>query len=145
MPRKKKTYDDDDDFFAPSPDVNQELYNFADTAHKPNFRSTFIQCASLFMSKEQIATILRLDLSQLENMCKKEFHMSTSEAISCMQIRSDLKTREILRKLMGDGNNTATNIYTTYIDKIQKENEQKALTIKVVGSVPLEEEDDENE
>ncbi len=126
----------------PEQDSNQVLYSFADPRSKPGFRSTFIRCASMFMSKEDIAIILQVSLAELETMCRKEFDgMSTSEAIAFMQKRSDLSTREILRKLMNNGNNTATNIYTTYVNKIQQADQQKALTIKVVGSIP----DDDND
>lgn len=124
-------------------DSNQDLYSFADPRSKPSFRSTFIRCASMFMAKEDIAVILQVSLAELETMCRKEFDgMSTSEAIAFMQKRSDLSTREILRKLMNDGNNTATNIYTTYVNKIQQFDQQKALTIKVVGAVPDDSNDD---
>lgn len=141
MPKKKNydeyEYDDDDG------DTNAALFQFTDPATRKPFRSTFIQAASLFMSKEDIAGIFNVDQKTLEKLCLKEFSGQTAdEVIATCRASAHMKTNATLRRLMANGNNTATNIYTTYVDKLQQAQQQNNLTIKVVGQVPDDSDDD---
>lgn len=100
----------------------------------PRFRETVLECGACFMNARQAATVFHVSISELDEMCKKEFSgWSASDVLDWAATMSDMEVRKSLKRLLGEGNQTAMNIYTTYIDKMQKADAKDAATIKVVA------------
>lgn len=136
MPKNKN------DFNITQSDPLQDFYDYTDPNRSLSFRETFIRAASHFFSKDRIAQLFNISSYNLDILCKKEFGQTADLIISQIQLRSDLDCRQTLKRLSIDGNNTAINIYTTYIDPIQKQEQNKNLTIKVVADLDADDNND---
>lgn len=122
MPRKKSNH-------ATQSQLSPDMFT--------DFRAIVLQAATNFVSPNIVASqIFNIDFHTFDDMCKKEFNMPATMLFQWCQAASDIEFRSALRRLALDGNNTAINVYSKYIDKIQKDEASETMRINIYNSLP---------
>ena len=112
---------------------------------KQDFRNLVLDAACCFVDRKAFAAnTLRISVSELDELCMKEFGMSSNDLFNLCQSQTDIKVRKRLQELAFDGNSYAIDVYTKYIANIQKEQADSSLRIAVV-SLPQSQKKDDDE
>ena len=105
------------------------------------FREIFMESAMLFMSPEQIASLLGTDLADLSQRCIETFGMNAPTTCKNLASLADKDARMLMRTLSEMGNSTATGIYANYIARLARDEGERQNGIKVMVTVKAEDDD----
>lgn len=142
----KRNFDNDDDdgfssgasgkaaphvFKAEHPPVRSKGGNF--TFSDKEFYTRVLDAACTFVSVKRAAKLFFMTDTEFDARCQKVFHgMSAHDVFDYCANKADIEFRKRIQELAQDGNKSAIDIWTKYVDKIQKEEANDALRIAIV-------------
>ena len=135
----KRNFDDDDGGSAkdrhvftpehPPRPYEDGSFSFSDE----EFYQKVIDAACTFVPPKRAAKLFFMSDADFDARCRKVFHgMSARDVFDFCANKADIECRKRINELAYDGNKSALDIWTKYVDRIQKEEDNDAMKIAIV-------------
>lgn len=135
----KRNFNDDDGarrnghVFTPEHPPKPEeggAFSFSDE----EFYNRVLDAACTFLPVKRAAKLFFMSDADFDARCRKVFHgMSSRDVFDFCANKADIECRKRINELAFDGNKSALDIWTKYIDRIQKEEANDAMKIAIVS------------
>lgn len=98
------------------------------------FYNRVLDAACTFVPVKRAAKLFFMSDNEFDKRCRKVFHgMSANDVFDFCANKADIECRKRINELAYDGNKSALDIWTKYIDRIQKEEANDAMKIAIVS------------
>lgn len=98
------------------------------------FYNRVLDAACTFVPVKRAAKLFFMSDAEFDKRCRKVFHgMPSRDVFDFCANKADIECRKRINELAYNGNKSALEIWTKYIDRIQKEEANDAMKIAIVS------------